>query len=119
MDTVFIEDLRVDTVIGIYPWEREVRQTICFDLEMGADIKQAAQTDSIEFTLNYHAVVIRVTEFVQGSGFLLVERLAEEVVALIRREFDVPWVKLCLRKPGAVGNAKAVGLIIERGSRSE
>lgn len=118
MDIVFIEDLRIDAIIGIYPWEREVRQTICLDLEMGADIRQAGETDNIEYTLNYHAVAEKVTEFVTHSEFLLVERLAEEVVSLVQREFGVPWVKLCLRKPGAVANARAVGLKIERGQQN-
>lgn len=117
VDSVFIDDLRIDTIIGIYPWERQVRQTICLDLEMSNDIRRAAETDDITYALNYHAVATRITQFVQSSEFLLVERLAEQVAELIRTEFAVGWVRLCLRKPGAVANARAVGLVIERGSR--
>lgn len=118
MDTVFINDLRIDTVIGIYDWERQVRQTLSIDLEMAADTSRAAESDDIAFTINYHAVAERVSAFVAESEFLLVERLAEAVVELIRKEFSVAWVRLLLRKPGAVVNARDVGLIIERGERS-
>lgn len=117
MDIVFINDLRINTVIGIYEWERQVRQTISLDLEMATDIRRAAQTDDIQYALNYHAVAQRLIAFVQGSEFLLVETMAEQICQLVRDEFGVPWVKLVLRKPGAVREAQAVGLIIERGTR--
>lgn len=117
MDIVFINDLRIDTVIGIYEWERQVRQTISLDLEMSTDIRQAAQTEDIQYVLNYHAVSKRLITFIESSEFLLVETLAEQICQIVRDEFGVAWVRLCLRKPGAVREASSVGLVIERGHR--
>jgi 7,8-dihydroneopterin aldolase/epimerase/oxygenase len=118
MDIVYINELKIDTIIGIYPWERQTPQTLVLDLHMATDIRAAAQSDDIADTLNYKAVAKRVTQFVSESRFLLVETLAEEVAHLIMQEFSVPWVRLCLNKRGAVRGAKDVGLIIERGSQN-
>ncbi|MFC1772625.1 dihydroneopterin aldolase [Pseudomonadota bacterium] len=118
MDIIFIRDLRIDTVIGIYDWERAIKQTLSFDLEMATDIARSAASDSIDDTLNYKAVAKRVIAFVEESGFLLVETLAERVAELIMQEFSVPWVRLTLNKGGAVRGAQGVGVIIERGARS-
>lgn len=118
MDTVFIRELRIDTVIGIYEWEREIRQTVVLDLEMGADIAKAAASDAIEDTLDYKAVSKRLIEFVRSSEFQLVETLAERCAAIVLEEFDVPWVRLTLNKVGAVSAARDVGVIIERGRRA-
>jgi dihydroneopterin aldolase len=117
MDIVFLRDLRIDAVIGIYDWERRVRQTLVFDLEMGADVARAAASDRIEDTLNYKAVAKRLTEFVGDSEFELVETLAERCAQIIREEFGVPWLRLTLNKRGAVRGATDVGVIIERGER--
>jgi dihydroneopterin aldolase len=117
MDIVFIRDLRIDTIIGIYDWEREVRQTVSLDLEMAADIRKAAETDDIQYALNYKSVAKRLIAFIEGSEFLLVERMAEEVCRIVREEFGVAWVKLRLCKPGALRGARDVGLIIERGEK--
>ena len=117
MDIVFIRDLRVDAIIGIYDWERRIRQTLSFDLEMAADIARAAATDAIEDTLDYKAVAKRIVAFVEASEFQLVETLAERVAALVREEFGVPWLRLTLNKTGAVRGARDVGVIIERGER--
>jgi dihydroneopterin aldolase len=117
MDIVFIRDLRIDTVIGIYDWEREIRQTVVFDLEMGTDIAKAAATDAIEDTLDYKAVSKRLIEFVRASEFQLVETLAERCAEIVLTEFQVPWVRLTLNKVGAVSAARDVGVIIERGQR--
>jgi dihydroneopterin aldolase len=117
MDIVYIRALRIDTVIGIYGWERTTRQTIVFDVEMSADIARAAASDAIEDTLNYKAVSKRLIQFVGESSFQLVETLAERCAQLIRDEFGVRWVRLTLNKAGAVRNADAVGVIIERGER--
>lgn len=114
MDIVFIRDLRIDTIIGIYEWEREVRQTVAFDLEMGADIARAAASDAIEETLDYKAVSKRLVEFVRESRFQLVETLAERCAAIVIEEFGVPWVRLTLNKVGAVSAARDVGVTIER-----
>lgn len=117
MDIVFIRDLRIQTVIGIYDWEREIRQTVIFDLEMGADIARAAASDAIEETLDYKAVSKRLIEFVEASEFQLVETLAERCAAIVLDEFQVPWVRLTLNKIGAVSAARDVGVVIERGVR--
>ena len=117
MDIVFIRDLKVDTVVGIYDWEKRMRQHVLLDIEMGADIARAAKSDRIEDTLDYKAVAKRVHQFVQESQFGLVETLAEKTAELIMREFQVPWVKLTLNKPGAVSGSKSVGVVIERGKR--
>jgi dihydroneopterin aldolase len=117
MDIVFLRDLRIDAVIGIYDWERRVRQTLVFDLEMGADVARAAASDRIEDTLNYKAVAKRLMEFVGSSEFELVETLAEQCARIIREEFGVPWLRLTLNKKGAVRGATDVGVIIERGTR--
>ncbi|KAF0810629.1 dihydroneopterin aldolase [Alcanivorax sp. S71-1-4] len=118
MDIVYIRDLKVDTVIGIFDWERRIRQTVSLDLEMGADIRRAAATDSIENTLDYKAVGKRLISFIQTSEFQLVETLAEKAAAIVLDEFDVPWVRLRLSKPGALRGSHDVGVIIERGERS-
>jgi dihydroneopterin aldolase len=117
VDIVFINDLRIETIIGIYDWERKVKQTISLDLEMGADIRKSAETDAIEDTLNYKAVAKRLIVFVGESEYQLVETLAEKITEIVLTEFSVPWVKLTVHKPGAVRGSRDVGVIIERGSR--
>ena len=118
MDVIYIRDLRIDAVIGVYDWERRVKQTLVFDLEMASDIRRAAETDEIEDTLNYKAVAKRVIQFVSESEYRLVETLAEKVAAIVLDEFDVPWLKLQLNKQGAVRGARDVGVVIERGDKS-
>lgn len=118
MDIIYLSDLRIDTIIGIYDWERRVKQTVIIDLEMGADIRAAAESDNIEDTLNYKAVAKRLFSYVGESEFELVETLAEKVAALILEEFNVPWLRLKVNKQGAVRGVRDVGVIIER-SRKE
>jgi dihydroneopterin aldolase len=113
-DVIFLHDLRIETVVGIWEWERRIRQTISIDLEMGADIRRAAATDRIEDTLNYKAVAKRVQEFVGNSDFQLVETLAERVAALVLDEFGVPWIRVRINKPGAIRGARDVGVVIRR-----
>ncbi len=117
MDIVFVRGLRAETVIGVYDWERKVRQTVVFDLEMATDNRRAAATDGIDDALDYAEVSKRVLALVEGSEFQLIETMAEEVAALILAEFQVPWLRLTLAKPGAVRQAQAVGVVIERGER--
>lgn len=117
MDIVFIRELRVDTVVGIYDWERRIRQTVILDLDMGTDIRRAAKSDKIDDTLDYKTVAKRISQYVSEQEFQLVETLAEKVAAIVMNEFKVPWVKVTLHKPGAVSGSKSVGIIIERGSR--
>jgi 7,8-dihydroneopterin aldolase/epimerase/oxygenase len=114
MDTIFIHALKSEAIIGIYDWERQVRQTVLIDLEFGADIRKAALTDSIDDTLNYKRVAKQVLAFVEASQFHLVETLAEHVAMLVLEEFGVAWVRITLSKPGAVRSSRDVGVAIER-----
>lgn len=114
VDTIFIDKLEIDTVIGIYDWERRIRQRVVLDLEMAFDIRAAARTEDVEETLNYKAVAKRVIAFVQDSEFLLVETLAERVAALILDEFPVDRVTLQLDKPHALRSARGVGIRMTR-----
>lgn len=116
MDIVFISELKVDTVIGIFDWERAHRQTVILNVELGTDIRAAAEHDDISKTLNYKAVTEVLYAFVSASELLLIETLAERCAAMIMTEFDVPWLRLSITKPGAMRQAKDVGVIIERGT---
>ena len=118
MDIIFLRGLQIETIIGIYAWERETKQAIILDIEMGTNIKKAAMTDSIDDALDYKAVSKRLISFVEESSFYLVERLSEEIVQIILTEFDVPWVRLILNKKGAIRGASDVGIIIERGEKT-
>ena len=114
MDRVFVENLTVETVIGIFDWEREIRQAVSLDLEMEFDIRNAAATDSIDDALDYKAVSKRLIRFIEQSDFQLVETLAEKCAAIVLSEFPVQRLRLKLSKPGAVRGSSAVGVIIER-----
>lgn len=114
-EIIFVHDLRVATVIGIYEWERRIKQTVSIDLEMAAGIRKAASSDAIEDTLNYKAVSKRVVAFVEASRFRLVETLGDGITELLMNEFNVPWVRVTVRKPGAVRGSREVGVLIERG----
>jgi dihydroneopterin aldolase len=113
-DTVFLHELKVETVIGVWDWERKIRQTVSIDLEMGTDIRRAAETDSIDDTLNYKAVAKRVQQFVAESEFQLVETLAENIAEIVLREFEIPWIQVRVSKPGAIRGATNVGVLIYR-----
>lgn len=118
MDIVYIRDLKIETVIGIFDWERRIRQTVSIDLEMATDIRKAAASDDIKDALDYKAVSKRLIAFVGESEFLLVETMAEKIAAIVLGEFNVPWLRLRLSKPGAVRGAQDVGVIIERGEKA-
>ena len=117
MDTVYIQGLKADAVIGVYDWERDIRQTLVLDLELASDNRAAARDDAIEEAVDYDAISGRILAFVSDSEFQLIETLAERVAELVLREFDVAWLRLKLAKPGAVKQADSVGVIIERGKR--
>jgi dihydroneopterin aldolase len=114
MDKIFIHALKTETIIGIFDWERQVRQTVIVDIEIGADVRRAALSDSIDDTLNYKRVAKRVLAFVEGSQFHLVETLAEHLAMLVLEEFGVAWVGIVLSKPGAVRSSRDVGVALER-----
>jgi dihydroneopterin aldolase len=117
MDTVFIDGLEIETIIGIYEWEREVKQLVRIDLQMAWDNKPAAQSEDIEKALNYKAVCDRLMDFIAGSEFLLVETMAENIADILMNEFNVPWLQLKLTKPTAIPQASGVGVMIERGNK--
>ncbi len=115
VDKVFLHDLRVQTTIGIFDWERRIRQTIGIDLEMASDVRKAAATDEIGDALDYKKVAKRIIAFVEAAEFQLVETLAEAIAKIVTDEFSVPWVRVSVNKQGAVRGAAGVGIIIERG----
>lgn len=117
MDIIFLTELKIETIIGIYDWERTTRQTVSLDIEMASDIRKAAASDHIDDTLDYKAVSKRLISFVEESEFQLVETLAERCAEIILDEFKVPWVRLKLSKPGAIRGARDVGILIERGNK--
>lgn len=114
MDIVYIRDLKIETVIGVFDWERQIRQMVSLDVEMATDNPKAAATDQIEDALDYGIVSQRLVSFVEASNFKLMETLAEKITEIILNEFNVPWVKLRLSKLGAIRGSKDVGIIIER-----
>lgn len=117
MDIIYLKELKIETVIGIYAWERQIKQTVVLDIEMAADIRKAAKTDRVEDTLDYKSVTKRLIEFVSHSEFQLIETLAERIAEILLTEFSIPWVQLQLSKPGAIRGARDVGVILERGKR--
>ncbi|HEY8034930.1 MAG TPA: dihydroneopterin aldolase [Methylobacter sp.] len=118
MDIIFLGGLQIETIIGIYDWERVTKQTVILDIEMAFDIQKAAETDDIQYTLDYKTVSHRIVSFVEASQFFLVEKLISEIADLIRNEFNVPWVRITLNKKGAIRGASDVGIIIERGEKT-
>ena len=117
MDIIYLHDLKVDCVVGIWDWERRTTQAVVFDLDMAIDIRKSAASDSIDDTINYKAVAKRIIGFVSASQFQLVETLAEKVAEILMAEFPIPWLRLRLNKAGAIRGAADVGVILERGTR--
>lgn len=115
MDRVFISDLRIETIIGIFDWERVRPQVVRLDLEMAWDNRPAAASEDIALALDYAAVAQRVKQCVLEGQFLLVETMAEQVAKILMQEFASPWVRVRVAKPGAVEGAAEVGVQIERG----
>jgi len=118
VDIIFLHGLQIETIIGIYDWERKTKQIVVLDLEMATDIRKAAETDNIDSTVDYKAVSKRLISFIERSEFLLVETLAENVAKIVIDEFGVPWIKLMVNKKGAIRGATDVGIVIERGGKS-
>lgn len=114
-DIVYIRELEIETIIGIFDWEREVKQIVSLDLDMVHDIAKAGETDDIEHALNYKSISKRLIAFIEKSEYFLIEALAEAVTSIVINEFSVPWVRLRISKPGALRGSRDVGVIIERG----
>ena len=117
-DIVYIQGLSVETTIGVYDWERTIKQTLVLDLEMAADVATPGASDAVSDALDYAAVSSRVLALVEASSFELIESVAEHVAALVLSEFAVTWLRLRVSKPGAVSQARDVGVVIERGERA-
>ena len=118
MDRIFLSEMKIDTTVGIWEWEKRIKQQVIIDIEMSADIKKAAATDQIEDTLNYKAVAKSVRKLVEESSFQLVETMAEKISELVIGEHNVSWVRVKVNKPGAIRGSKGVGIIIERDDKS-
>lgn len=119
VDRILIEALTVDTVIGVYDWERTITQSLSLDLSLATDIRPAAATDDLRLTLDYAAICQRIQQFADEHHFALVETFAERLAECLRNEFSISWLRLTLRKPGAVPKASSVGLEIIRGNLPE
>ena len=117
MDILYIRNLKVDAVVGIFSWEKRIRQPLHLDLEIAIDIRKAAATDDIQYALDYKTVSTRLTQFISQSEWHLIETLAEKIAALLMAEFGVTWLRLKLSKPAALPWADSVGLMIERGDK--
>ena len=114
MDKIFLRELEIEAVIGIWEWERRIKQKVSIDLEMGTDARRASGADRVDGTLNYRDVAKRLIDFVGASQFELVESLAEAVARIIVVEFEVPWIRVSVAKPGAIEGSRTVGIVIER-----
>lgn len=114
MDKIFLNDIKIDTIIGIYEWERNTLQTLQFDLEMDWDIKAAAASDDIADTLDYGAVSATIVKFVEASKYQLIETLAEDLAQLLLSQFDIPKLKLTLTKPVKLHGQNYAQIVIER-----
>ena len=116
MDRIFIEELTVFAEIGVYDWEQQIKQKLIFDIEMAWDCQKAAETDDVQYCLNYAEVSQFIIDYVQSKPFLLVERVAYEVSEQLQQRFGIAWLRLKLSKPKAVAQANAVGVIVEKGT---
>ena len=114
MDKIFLRELEIDAVIGIWEWERRIKQKISIDLDMATDARGASGADQVDAALNYRDVAKRLIDFVGNSKFELVESLAEAVARIIIVEFKVPWARVSIAKPGAISGSRTVGITIER-----
>ena len=117
MDIIFIAELRIETRIGIYDWEKTVPQTIQLDLEVGLPGEHAARSGRIGDTIDYSKIVARIEQLFSEQHFLLLEKAGECIAEIIVRDFGAPWVKVSIAKLGALRNVRRLGVVIERGRR--
>ena len=115
MDIIFIDDLRLSTLIGIYPRERLVPQTVEISLQIGTSTVGAGASDNIGDTIDYAVVVERLRNELASRHFNLLEKLAEYIAALLLDDFGAPWVRVSIAKIGVMRDVRRVGVIIERG----
>jgi dihydroneopterin aldolase len=117
VDVIFISELRLEILVGVYDWEHKVPQKVQFDLEIGLPGSGAGSSDRLSDTIDYAVVVARIEQSLAGGRFGLLEKLAEHVAALIMREFGAPWVKVSVAKLAPLRNARKLGITIERGQK--
>lgn len=117
MDIIFLSEVKIETCLGVPDWERLLPQTIVLDIELAMPHSRACQSDAIEDTIDYGAIVARLRQTLTEHSFKLVEALAEHVAQLIMKEFGTPWVKVRVGKPGILPGLRQLGVMIERGSR--
>lgn len=115
MDKVFIKGLTIQSTIGFFSWEKEIKQTLVIDVEMAWDTAKAALNDELEKTLDYAQISQAIDEFANKNPVDLLETLAERMAAYLLSQYQIPWLRLTIGKPGAVHNATTVGVTIERG----
>lgn len=114
MDIFSIKQLRIETLLGVHPFEQKVPQTISVDLEFKTDITQAAKTQDLKDAVDYSQVAAQLTQFITNRSFILIEALAEQAAQFLKQEFHLPWIKLKISKIGCIPNAKEVSLEIIR-----
>jgi dihydroneopterin aldolase len=117
MDILFLRDFRLETIIGLYEWERKAPQPVMLDIEIGLYDHKAGHTDDVADTIDYGKVAARIKEVVATRDIRLVETLGELIADIVRREFGAPWVRVSVRKLAILRGVKELGIIVERGSR--
>ena len=117
MDTISIQEFRVDTLVGFYEWERQLPQTIELNLEFALPGNRAGRSDRIRDTIDYGAVVERIRHALADARFLLLESVCEHVADILLNEFKSPWVRVSAAKIALMRGVKRLGVTIERGQR--
>ena len=117
MDKVFIQGLSIQTTIGFFEWEKQIKQTLIFDVEFGWDIKPAAENDELAKTLDYADISLEIERFSNTNPVDLLETLAERLAKHLMSKYSIPWLSIKIHKPNAVHNAQSVGVAIERGQQ--
>ena len=113
-DKIYVEDLKVMATIGIFDWEKKIKQEVSISYEIDQDNALAAVEDKIEAATDYKSITKAIIRLVEDNKFELVERFAEEIAKMVITKYDVSWIKLRVSKPGALRFSKDVGVIIER-----
>ncbi|MFQ3209551.1 MAG: dihydroneopterin aldolase [Colwellia sp.] len=113
-----MKGLSIQTTIGFFQWEKEIKQTLVIDLAMGWNTASAALNDELEKTLDYANISVAIERFANDNPVDLIETLAERLASYLITQYHIPWLKLSIGKPGAVHNAQTVGVEIERGKKT-
>jgi 7,8-dihydroneopterin aldolase/epimerase/oxygenase len=117
MDKVIIRDLALETIVGLYPWERAVKQTLLIDVDMATDIRQAAADDDLQYTVDYSAVCAAIVILADKGQYQLIETLAENIATMVLENFAVTWLRVAVHKTDVMTHVGRVGIEIERGEK--